>query len=152
MNDWDKLYGAALEVQNERSVSSFIEAGSVAAALLTGRGHIYRGVCIDTACSLGMCAERNAIANMITNGEDEIDKILIIMPDGRPGLPCGACMNILVKGNHLSGELETVCPGRRKPIYMWRSRCPEDADLQDSCRQVVKFIRSFPDSNHTPLS
>ena len=70
MNDWDKLYGAALEVQNERSVSSFIEAGSVAAALLTGRGHIYRGVCIDTACSLGMCAERNAIANMITNGED----------------------------------------------------------------------------------
>ena len=25
MNDWDKLYGAALEVQNERSVSSFIE-------------------------------------------------------------------------------------------------------------------------------
>lgn len=61
-------------------------------------------------------------------------------------------LNILVKGNHLSGELETVCPGRRKPIYMWRSRCPEDADLQDSCRQVVKFIRSFPDSNHTPLS
>ena len=61
-------------------------------------------------------------------------------------------VNILVKGNHLSGELETVCPGRRKPIYMWRSRCPEDADLQDSCRQVVKFIRPFPDSNHTPLS
>ena len=61
-------------------------------------------------------------------------------------------VNILVKRNHLSGELETVCPGRRKPIYMWRSRCPEDADLQDSCRQVVKFIRSFPDSNHTPLS
>lgn len=61
-------------------------------------------------------------------------------------------LNILVKGNHLSGELETVCPGRRKPIYMWRSRCPEDTDLQDSCRQVVKFIRSFPDSNHTPLS
>ena len=31
-------------------------------------------------------------------------------------------MNILVKGNHLSGELETVCPGRRKPVYMRRSR------------------------------
>ena len=61
-------------------------------------------------------------------------------------------MNILVKRNHLSGELETVCPGRRKPIYMWRSRCPEDADLQNGCRQVVKVIRSFPDSNHTPLS
>ena len=31
-------------------------------------------------------------------------------------------MNILVKGNRLSGELETVCPGRRKPIYMRWSR------------------------------
>ena len=108
MNDWDKLYGAALEVQNERSVSSFIEAGSVAAALLTGRGHIYRGVCIDTACSLGMCAERNAIANMITNGEDEIDKILIIMPDGRPGLPCGACMELMMQLGANGGETEIL--------------------------------------------
>lgn len=41
----------------------------------------------------------------------------------------GCTMNILVKGNHLSGELETVCPGRRKPVYMRRSRCPEDARL-----------------------
>ena len=31
-------------------------------------------------------------------------------------------VNILVKGNRLSGELETVCPGRRKPVYMRRSR------------------------------
>lgn len=29
---------------------------------------------IDTACSLGMCAERNAAANMITNGEPSYQK------------------------------------------------------------------------------
>ena len=80
----------------------------MAAALLTGRGHIYRGVCIDTACSLGMCAERNAIANMITNGEDEIDKILIIMPDGRPGLPCGACMELMMQLGQTEGKQRSL--------------------------------------------
>ena len=35
------------------------------AALITKAGNIYVGVCIDTDCTLGMCAERNAIANMI---------------------------------------------------------------------------------------
>ena len=37
------------------------------------------GVCIDTASTLGMCAERNAIANMITNGESEIEKVVAVM-------------------------------------------------------------------------
>ena len=65
---WDKLYLAARKVQYKRNISSLIEAGSVSAALLTAKGNIYTGVCIDTACSLGLGAERNAIANMITNG------------------------------------------------------------------------------------
>lgn len=108
MNDWDKLYTAAAEVQKARTVSSFIEAGSVAAALLTSQGNIYRGVCIDTACSLGMCAERNAIANMITSGEDKIEKILILMPDGNPGLPCGACMELMMQLGPGAGEIEIL--------------------------------------------
>ena len=58
----------AKEKLNPRTISPFIEAGGVAAAILTDQGNIYTGVCIDTASTLGMCAERNAIANMITNG------------------------------------------------------------------------------------
>ena len=73
MDTWERLYNAALQVQNPREISPFIEAGGVAAALLTKGGNIYVGVCIDTACTLGMCAERSAIANMITNGEHEAD-------------------------------------------------------------------------------
>ncbi len=68
---WDKLYHEAKKVQNARIISPFIEAGGVAAALITKAGNIYVGVCIDTDCTLGMCAERNAIANMITNGENK---------------------------------------------------------------------------------
>lgn len=61
---WDKLYCEARKVQNSKTISPFIEAGGVAAAILTKAGNIYVGVCIDTASTLGMCAERNAIANM----------------------------------------------------------------------------------------
>ena len=94
---WDKLYHEAKKVQNARIISPFIEAGGVAAALITKAGNIYVGVCIDTDCTLGMCAERNAIANMITNGEQEIKKVLAIMPDGKSGAPCGACRELMVQ-------------------------------------------------------
>lgn len=93
---WDKLYASAKSVRGARKVSPFIEAGSVAAAILTKSGNIYTGVCIDTPCSLGMCAERNAIANMITNGESEVEKLVVVMPDGNVGMPCGACRELLM--------------------------------------------------------
>jgi len=35
MDIWEKLYNEALQVQNARVISPFIEAGGVAAALLT---------------------------------------------------------------------------------------------------------------------
>ena len=105
---WNKLYQAALQVQNDRVISPFIEAGGVAAAILTKAGNIYLGVCIDTACTLGMCAERNAIANMITNGESRIDKVVAVMPDGRVGPPCGACREFMMQLDKDSGEIEIL--------------------------------------------
>lgn len=94
---WEKLYLAAKEVQNGRKISDYVEAGGVAAAILSSSGKIYVGVCIDTCSTLGICAERNAIFNMITNGECEIVKVLAIMPDGKTGAPCGACRELMVQ-------------------------------------------------------
>ena len=34
---------------------------------------------------------------MITNGEQEIKKVLAIMPDGKSGAPCGACRELMVQ-------------------------------------------------------
>jgi len=96
-NIWEKLYSAAKTVQNYRKISDFIDAGGVAAAVLSSSGKIYTGVCIDTCSTLGICAERNAIFNMITNGESEICKVLAIMPDGKTGAPCGACRELMVQ-------------------------------------------------------
>lgn len=94
---WEKLYNAAKAVQNDRQVSRFIEAGCVAAAVLSDSGKIYTGVCVDTASTLGICAERNAIFNMITNGESRITRVIAVMPDGNSGAPCGACRELMVQ-------------------------------------------------------
>lgn len=94
---WEKLYSAAKAVQNYRKISDCIDAGGVAAAILSSSGKIYTGVCIDTCSALGICAERNAIFNMVTNGESEIQKVLAIMPNGKTGAPCGACRELMVQ-------------------------------------------------------
>ncbi len=96
-NIWEKLYNAAKAVQNDRTISSYVEAGGVAAAILSASGRIYTGVCVDTCSTLGICAESNAIFNMITNGEQKISKVLAVMPDGSCGAPCGACRELMVQ-------------------------------------------------------
>lgn len=108
MDIWDELYDKARQVQAPRSISPFIDAGGVAAAILTDKGNIYVGVCIDTACSLGMCAERNAIANMITHGESRITKVVAVMSDGRVGSPCGACRELMMQLDKNSGDIEIL--------------------------------------------
>lgn len=94
---WNEMYEAAKAVQNERRISEYVDAGGVSAAVLSASGRIYTGVCIDTCSTLGICAERNAIFNMITNGESEIKRVLAIMPDGSAGAPCGACRELMVQ-------------------------------------------------------
>ncbi|WP_295214961.1 cytidine deaminase [Ruminococcus sp.] len=94
---WTKMYKAAKAVLNERRISEYVTCGEVSAAILSRSGKIYTGVCIDTCSTLGICAERNAIFNMITNGEQEIDKVLAILPDGSNGAPCGACRELMVQ-------------------------------------------------------
>ena len=108
MYTWQELYDMAKERLNPRVLTPFMEAGGVAAAILTDKGNVYVGVCIDTCCSLGMCAERNAIANMITNGESRIVKLVCVMGDGRVGSPCGACREMMMQLDCHSPEIEIL--------------------------------------------
>ena len=108
MDIWDELYAAASKVRRGRTISPFVEAGQVGAAILTESGNIYAGVCIDTASSLGMCAERAAIAAMITAGESRIDKLVAVTRDGRVGSPCGACRELMMQLDADSGDIEIL--------------------------------------------
>lgn len=105
---WEELYDKAKNIRDDREVSGMISAGCVGAAILTKGHNIYTGVCIDTASSLGMCAERNAIANMITNGENEIVKLVCIDSKGNIGFPCGACREYLMQLSKNSKNIEIL--------------------------------------------
>lgn len=94
---WFEMYEATKSVQNARRISEYITGEEVSAAVLSGSGKIYTGVCIDTNSTLGICAERNAIFNMITNGENTITKVLALLPDGTLGAPCGVCRELMVQ-------------------------------------------------------
>lgn len=131
MNIWDELYEKALAVQNGRVISPFVEVGGVAAAIQSALGNIYVGVCIDTCSSLGMCAERNAIANMLTHGEHRILRVVAVMPDGSVGSPCGACRELMMQleKDHSSIEIlldihtkKTVTLGELMPDWWGAER------------------------------
>ena len=94
---WTDLYDAAKAVLNARRVSDYVTCGEVSAAIESKSGKIYTGVCVDTSSTLGICAERSAIFNMLTNGEHEIRRVLAILPDGSSGAPCGACRELMVQ-------------------------------------------------------
>ena len=98
MNDkWKELYDAAKQVLKPRDVSEIIGAGGVSAAVESVSGIIYVGVCVDTSCTLGICAERNAMFNMITNGEDAIKRVIAINREEKAIPPCGACREFMVQ-------------------------------------------------------
>ena len=124
MDIWEELYEAARTVQRGREISPFIEAGGVAAAIRTKAGNTYVGVCIDTASSLGMCAERSAMANMITRGESRIDKVVAVMPDGKVGPPCGACREFMMQLDRDSGEIEILLNLDRRETVRLRELMP----------------------------
>lgn len=96
-NIWNELYSAAMEVLNPRKLSRTVDAGGVSAAVESVSGKIYVGVCIDTACTLGICAERNAIFHMITNGENALRRVIAVNRSGKVIPPCGACREFMAQ-------------------------------------------------------
>lgn len=94
---WQKMYEEAKKVQGFHEISDYMEAGAVSAAVLSESGRIYTGVSLDTACTLGVCAERNAFFNMITNGKSKFKRVMAIGDGGKCVPPCGACREFMVQ-------------------------------------------------------
>ena len=111
-SDWERLTAAAEAVLKPRRISKWIEVGGVAAAILTDRDNIHTGVCIDSACSLGMCAERSAAARMLTCGENRIVKIVCLNRNGFLP-PCGACREFLMELDPGNSGMKILLPGNR---------------------------------------
>lgn len=123
---WNTLYEAAKRVQNARKISGYVTAGEVSAAILSKSGSIYTGICVDTCSTLGICAERNAIFAMLTAGEQEIDKVIAILPDGSSGAPCGACRELMVQlMPETYGEIEIMMDMKTGRVMKLAELTPE---------------------------
>lgn len=97
----EQLIKEAQKVAVPRKLSPTAESGGVGCALVTDQGNIYVGVCIDLACQIGFCAERNAIGTMVTAGtESKIATIVAVNSTGTIYPPCGVCREFITEINH----------------------------------------------------
>lgn len=125
--DFGVLYQLARSVVNPRKLSKEAEAGGVGAVILTISGHTYTGVCIDTACSMGFCAEHAAAAAMITAGENQIAKVVAVGSDGHIMPPC-RCREFMSQLHDENAKAEvmvaenTVVKLRELLPYDWRAK------------------------------
>jgi cytidine deaminase len=93
MNDLDGLVAAARDIREHAHApySRFF----VGAALSAG-GRTFTGVNIENASyPLSVCAERNAVAAMVTAGERHVDAVAVVTDAPAPTPPCGGCRQVL---------------------------------------------------------
>lgn len=93
----EELIERATSVINPHRVGDHL-FGDVGCALVTDKGNVYLGVCIDVGSDIGFCAEHSAMAAMVTDGEYRIKKIVAVWQDGQDTYilsPCGKCREFM---------------------------------------------------------
>ena len=90
-----KLITLAASLARPFSPSADCSSGTVAAALVTAESAVFTGVCVDTACSLGFCAEHAAIAEMLKARQSNVRMIVAVNKEGLVLPPCGRCREFL---------------------------------------------------------
>jgi cytidine deaminase len=79
----------------------------VGAAILTRKSQIVAGCNVENASyGLTICAERNAVSQMVARGETGIELVVIYTPTPTPTAPCGACRQVL---NEFGPDAEVIC-------------------------------------------
>lgn len=120
----DGLISKAQSVLNRKTINGRLH-GDVGAALISEKGNIYTGVCVDTP-GWGLCAERSAIAAMITAGEYNVKTIVAVWqedkdidPDGELFIlaPCGYCRQFMRDVNEANLEANVIL-GRDKVVKL----------------------------------
>ncbi len=105
------LIEKAKSVVNPREIRDFL-VGDVSSAVVTDKGNIYLGVCMDISSGIGFCAEHSAIAAMVTAGEYRIAKIVAVWKDQEAQTyvlsPCGRCREFLRQIDEQNLETEVI--------------------------------------------
>lgn len=106
----EALIEAAAAVVNPRQIGDRL-VGDVGCALVTDKGNVFVGVCLDLASGTGFCAEASAIAAMVTAGESRIMRIVAVWKDDHGKVfvlsPCGRCREFMrqIHGDNLETDV-----------------------------------------------
>ena len=112
----EELIKKAESVVNPTKVGDYL-VGDVGCALVTGKGNVYLGVCIDTCCGMGFCAEHAAISAMVTAGEFKIKKIVAVWKNDK-GIthvlpPCGRCREFIRQIHNENLQTDVILSGNK---------------------------------------
>jgi cytidine deaminase len=102
-----RLVERARGVLGEFRPSKDCSAGGVAAALITAADSTFTGVCVDTSCSLGFCAEHAAVAEMLKARQSHIAMIVAVTEAGIVP-PCGRCRELMWQVDPRNADTQVV--------------------------------------------
>lgn len=132
MTSRDTLVKKATEIRQKAYApySNFL----VGAALLTEDGTIFEGINYENASyGLTICAERNAIGTMLTEGGQKIIAMAVATENGVT--PCGACRQVMLEFaaanfpvyivNTTTGEIRNSSINQLIPDAFDNSQLPE---------------------------
>ena len=81
----------------------------VGAALQTRSGKVFSGCNVENASyGASICAERNAVLQMVAAGELELARLAVYSDASEPATPCGTCRQVL---SEFGRDVEIVCAG-----------------------------------------
>jgi len=86
----------------------------VAAVVETKSGKVYTGVNVENASyGLTMCAERVAVFKAVSEGDRDIEVVVVYTDTEEPTPPCGACRQVIAEFNP---ETLIVMASRKKVV------------------------------------
>ena len=109
----EELFQRAKATVRKRVLRDDTTVGQVGCALLTAGGNVYVGVCIDTPCGMGFCAEHNAIGTMVTEGESAVATIIAVNQAGNILPPCGRCREFIYQMDPANVHTRVLLGGKR---------------------------------------
>ena len=107
----EKLIKLATSVIKKKKIGNNT-IGDVGCAVLSEKGKVHLGICVDTIAGMGFCAEHNAIGQMVTSGEYRFKKIVAVWKDknGKAHVlhPCGRCREFMRQMSKRNMESEII--------------------------------------------
>jgi cytidine deaminase len=80
----------------------------VGAAVLSENGAVHAGCNVENVSyGLCLCAERSAVASMVSSGCREVVAVAVVTRDG--GTPCGMCLQTLVEFSKDPSSVPVIC-------------------------------------------